>query len=47
MSDSKNAFEGELNPHFWCEYLAEKERNRQLADAAFVEDFWKFKVFER
>jgi hypothetical protein len=47
MSDTKNDFDGEVNPEFWREYLEEKERTRQLADAAFVEDFWKFKVFER
>jgi hypothetical protein len=47
VSDAINDFDGELNAEFWREYLEEKERTRQLADAAFVEDFWKFKVFER
>jgi hypothetical protein len=45
--DTKNDFDGELNSDFWREYLEDIEATRQLADAAFVEDFWKFKAFER
>jgi hypothetical protein len=47
MSDTKNDFDGELNNEFWREYIEEKERIRQLADAAFVENFWNFGVSQR
>jgi len=46
MSDVREDFEGELSADFWRDYIEEKEATRQLADAAFVEDFWKSKVFE-
>jgi hypothetical protein len=43
MSDTKNDFDGELNADFWRDYIEEKEATRQIADAAFVESFWKFR----
>jgi hypothetical protein len=43
MSDTKNDFDGELNADFWRDYIEEKESTRQIADAAFVENFWKFR----
>jgi hypothetical protein len=44
MSDVREDFDGELNADFWREYIEEKEATRQQADAAFVEDFWKYKT---
>ena len=44
MSDVREDFDGELNVDFRREYIEEKEATRQQADAAFVEDFWKYKI---
>jgi hypothetical protein len=40
MSDRED-YDSELNPDFWREYLENAEATRQLADAAYVENFWK------
>jgi hypothetical protein len=47
MSDVHEDFDGETNERFWREYVENKEAARQLADAAFVEDFRKFKIWGR
>jgi hypothetical protein len=42
MSDVREDFD-ELNADFWRDYIEEKEATRQIADAAFVENFRKLR----